>query len=353
MSAALPSTSREVRLVRTPTGLPLASDLEVVARPLPRPAAGEVLVRNRHFQVFAGLRTLLGGETDGLPLPTVRPGDTLFGPTLGEVVDAPEGSGLRPGDRVEHLLGWREYASLPVAQVTPATDRLPDPVARLSSGASAYAGLVRLARLREGDTVFVTGAAGGVGTLAGQLARLLGAGRVLGSTGSAAKAERLTALGYEAVYVRGRQPVDRWLREAAPEGIDVLLDTVGGEQLTAAVRAARPGARFALVGALAGQLAPERHGGSAPTEIDSFRVITRGISIQGLNGADHPGLGEEWLTRFADWLRADEITFPHHRIPGIERAPRALEDMLGGGHFGTVIVDVDADGARELGASQR
>lgn len=121
--------------------------------------------------------------------------------------------------------------------------------------------------MRPGDTVLVTGAAGAVGTLAGQLARLLGAGRVIGSTRSPHKAERLRAeLGYDAVLLPGATPFAEQLAAAAPDGIDVLLDTVGGEQLTAAVGAARRGARFALVGALSGQLSadPDGDGATSP-----------------------------------------------------------------------------------------
>ncbi|NKI43575.1 MDR family NADP-dependent oxidoreductase [Streptomyces physcomitrii] len=345
MSPALPASATEVRLRRLPEGLPRAGDFELVERPLPRPAPGEVLVRNRYFQLFAGLRTLLGGETEGLPLPPLGVGDTLFGPALGEVVSAPPGSGLAEGALVEHLAGWRTYASVPVEGCTPVGAELPDPAARLSSGSAAWAGLVRLAGLREGETVLVTGAAGGVGSLAGQIARRLGAARVIGTTGSPAKAERLRAeLGYDAVLVRGAGSFEEQLRRAAPEGIDVLLDNVGGEQLAAAVLAARQGARFALVGALSGQLDPARGGGSAPTAVDVFRVITKGITLYGLNGGDHPEAGPEWLARFGDWLRAGEISFPHVRIPGMERAPRALQDMLGGAHFGTVLVDLTGEG---------
>lgn len=130
------------------------------------------------------------------------------------------------------------------------------------------------------------------------------------------------------------------LREAAPEGIDVLVDTVGGEHLTVALMAARRGARFALVGALSGQLSPDGGGGSAPTDIDSYRVITHGIALRGYSGVDHPGVAEEWATRFGSWLRSGEIAFPQVRIPGIERAPRALQELFEGRHFGTVVVEL-------------
>ncbi|MFE4724041.1 MDR family NADP-dependent oxidoreductase, partial [Streptomyces sp. NPDC056728] len=277
MTATLPRTTREVRLAAIPEGLPTQEHFAVVETPLPEPGTGQVLVRNRYFLVFPGLRTLIGGEVDGVPLPPLRSGDTLFGPAIGEVVAASADSPLRTGDAVAHMLGWREFALVSAAKCTPLDDALPDPVAHLAQGSAAYGALTRLADVRVGDVVFVTGAAGAVGSLAGQIARLLGARRVIGNTGSPEKAERLVSeLGYDAVVLRGAGPFAAQVAEAAPEGIDVLVDTVAGEQLAAALGAARQGARFALVGALSGQLSAQRAGGSAPVEIDAYRLVVKG-----------------------------------------------------------------------------
>ncbi|MEX3104459.1 zinc-binding dehydrogenase [Streptomyces sp. ST1015] len=433
----MPSTTREVRLATTPRGLPVPGDLTLINTPLPPPTGTQLLVRNRHFLVFGGLRTLLGGAAQDTPVPVLRPGDTLFGPALGEVLHAPDGSPLRPGDLVTHPLGWREHALVPVDQCTPVDPGFPDPVAQLSSGATAYGALTRLTGVREGDTVLVTGAAGGVGSLAGQVARLLGAGRVIGTTGSAWKAERLVGeLGYDAVVTggswrgdsgagRGESGYDdvavdgaargnfrtghgesgyenltvdgamqgnsrtkhgefgygtlavdgavgdsrtrhgdfgydilaaedavrsnsraayeefaAQLAEVAPDGVDVVVDTVGGAQLAGALGVARHGARFALVGALSGQLAEEGTGGSAPVEVDAFRIILKGVSLRGYLGADHPDVEAEWVGRFASWLRAGEIRFPVTRTSGIDQAPQALRNLIDGQQFGTAVVEL-------------
>ncbi|WP_345565934.1 hypothetical protein [Nonomuraea rosea] len=184
--------SREIRLAAVPAaGSPGPEHFELAEVPLPVPDEGRVLVRNRFFHVFAALRTLLGASARATPVPPLHPGDTLYGPAIGEVVSAPGGNGLRAGDLVAHRLGWREYAVVPAGQVSPLGEALPDPVAHLGQGALAYTALTRDAEVRPGDTVFVSGAAGGVGSLAGPIARLLGAGRVIGSTGSREKADRL------------------------------------------------------------------------------------------------------------------------------------------------------------------
>ncbi|SEF57076.1 hypothetical protein SAMN05444920_10198 [Nonomuraea solani] len=325
--------SREVRLATIPDGLPRPEHFVVAEVPRPVPGDGEVLVRNRYFHVFAALSTLVGGRVKNTPIPPLRPGDTLPGPAIGEVVSA--AGELRPGDLVFHWMGWREYAAVPIGQVTPLGDTLPDPVAHLSKGDLAYAALTRDAEVRPGDTVFVSGAAGAVGSMAGQIARLLGAGRVIGSTGSPEKADRLVGeLGYDAVVVRGAGPIEEQLAKAAPDGIDVLLDNVGGDQLQAAVAAARPGARFVLVGALSGQLSTSETG---LVELDPYQLILKRISIRAYQGQQERS---DWLERFGDRLRAGDLTFPHVRVAGIDQAPGALHEVITGRHFGTVIVEL-------------
>ncbi|MFF3359483.1 MDR family NADP-dependent oxidoreductase [Streptomyces sp. NPDC002917] len=331
------ATHRLVRLARRPAGLPTPDDFTLAQASIPHPEIGQVLVRNTHFLVFPGLRTLIGGETRDVPLPPLHPGDTLFGPAIGEVVDGP----LEKGQLVLHLQGWRDYATPTAAECRPLDNTLPDPVAHLAQGSAAYGALTRLAGVQEGDTVFVTGAAGAVGTLAGQIARLLGAARVIGSTGSRDKARRLEReLGYDATVLREVAPIDKQLAQVALDGIDVVLDTVGGEQLTAAVHAANRGARFALVGALDGQLSPDRAGGSAPTVLDTYQLLTRCITIAGYNGVDHPDVEAEWEARFGDWLRAGDIQFPYTPVRGMERAPAALPQLIAGRSFGAAIVEL-------------
>ncbi|MGW7658015.1 zinc-binding dehydrogenase, partial [Streptomyces tendae] len=270
---SLPTTHREVRLAALPDGELTPGHFEVVTAPIPTPGPGQVLVRNRLMSVAAVMRPLTLADPDAFGLPQLlhKAGEVMRGAALGEVVRAP-GTDLAPGTLVRHRAGWREYAVLNAPEVSPVDPEvLPDPAAHLSQGFTAWLGVVRGAGVRRGDTVFVTGAAGGVGSLAGQFARLHGAARVIGSTGSRHKADRLTReLGYDAVVLRGAGSLEEQLRAAAPDGIDVLFDTVGGDQLRAALALARRNARFALVGALAAQLSDDA---LAPTAISTLDLI--------------------------------------------------------------------------------
>ncbi|MGW2629571.1 zinc-binding dehydrogenase [Streptomyces chattanoogensis] len=330
-------TYREVRLAARPQG-PVTDDLfEIAEVPLPEPGPGQVLVRTTHMGVAAVMRTLME-ETSTVPIPSYEIGAPLHGSAVGEVVAAPGGE-FTPGDLVEHRLGWREYALLDAAgahRLDPGL--MPDPAAYLSQGPTALMGIARGAEVRPGDTVFVTGAAGGVGSLAGQIARQYGAARVIGSTGSRQKADRLIKeFGYDAAVIRGAGPIEEQLRKAAPDGIDALFDNVGGEQLQAAIALANRGARLAIVGALATQLSTD---GPALTPVDTLSFLSRGITMRGVALYEHLDLIPEWNRRFADGLRDGTLSFPHARLHGIEQAPRALRELTEGHHLGAVVVEL-------------
>ncbi|WP_336052811.1 MDR family NADP-dependent oxidoreductase [Streptomyces sp. CA2R101] len=335
---AIPAVHREVRLAERPDGALTTGHFTVAEVPVPEPAPGQVLVRTRLMAVTAAMRTQMAGMR--LPMASFVPGEALWGSAVGEVVAAPDG-GFTPGELVHHPYGWREFAAVDTARVRRlAADELPTVAAHLSQGATAWGALRLAAEVRPGDTVFVTGAAGGVGSLAGQLARRMGAGRVVGSTGSERKAARLRAeLGYDDTIVRGAAPIERQLRRAAPGGIDVLLDTVGGEQLTAALAMARPDARFALVGALSSQL-DGGLGDAAPVELDAGLIITRRVLLRGFGLHAHPDLPQEWTKEFGQGLREGSLVFPHALLKGIEQAPRALCELTQGRHIGAVLVEL-------------
>lgn len=333
---ALPAVNREIRLAAHPGPRLHPGHFETVRVPLRRPAAGEVLVRNVLLRIGAATRTLMA-DADVLPMSPYQLGRVLRGAALGEVVEAP-GTELRPGELVRHDWGWQEYVVLPAGSVRRVdTDRWPDPAACLSQGFAGWLAVSRGGTVRSGDTVLVTGAAGGVGSIAGQFARLHGAGRLIGTTRSRWKADRLRReLGFDRVLVAGEGPIGEQLRAAAPDGVDALVDTVGGEQFEAALAAARRGARCVVVGAVGQQAAG---GTRAEATVDTLALLSRGISVVGLSVTDHRSSAARWEEEFGAALRAGEVRFPHVRLPGLDRAPGALIDLLAGRHFGTVLVE--------------
>ncbi|MEU1873873.1 MULTISPECIES: NADP-dependent oxidoreductase [unclassified Streptomyces] len=333
-------THREIRLAARPVaGAPLTDSLfEIVKVPTPSPQPGQLLVRTQVMSVAAVMRTLMN-ETTTVPMRPFALGAPLYGPAIGEVVSAP-GTEFALGDLVLHDLGWREFALLDATaaqRVDPGL--LPDSAAYLSQGPTAWMAVTRGAEVGPGNTVSVSGAAGGVGSIAGQAARLRGARRVIGSAGSQRKANILREeLGYDAVILRDAGPLEEQLRVSAPQGVDAVIDTVGGEQLQAAIAVANRGARIALVGALDAQLTDS---GTPATAIDTFALLTRSITLRGtVLHADHLDLIPEWHHQFGAGLRDGTLSFPHSRLHGLHNAPRALRELIEGRHIGAVLVEL-------------
>lgn len=336
--------SRVVRLRARPPGLPRAEHFEIAPVWLPDPEVGQVIVRNRFFRVSASLRMMVsaGAEAvEGVPIPALAPGDVLAGEAVGEVITA-GGGDLEPGDLVLHHEGFREHAVIAASRCVHVGDELPSPVAYLSHGGTAYAALTRAAKLARGETVFVSGAAGAIGSMTAMVAKALGAGRVVGSTRSERKAEQLRGLGYDAVIVQrtGAAPehAAKQLKAAAPDGLDVAIDNVGGELLGAALFAARRGARLIVLGALAGQLALEGTGRAAPVTLDSFPLLLRGVTIRGYSADEDPDARLEWYRLFGKALRSGAMTFPHVVLHGIQSTPGAIQAAAEGAHLGAIVV---------------
>lgn len=329
---------RQVRLARHPEAMIQPSDLVIAETQLPPPGPTDVVVRNRWFRVSISTRLMADHDAqavEGIPFPALSPGDTLADGAIGEVLACPADSGFMVGDFVSHPFGWRDHAVVPVGQCV-ALGRGPiEPAAYLGHGWTAYAALTRGTRIRPGDTVFVSSAAGAIGSMAGQIARRLGAARVIGSTGSRDKADWMRAdLGYDAAVLRNGGPLADQLAAAAPDGIDVFVDMVGGDHLVAAVGAAREGARFVLLGALTAEL--DRQGASivAPAALDSFQLILKDITLRGYSADRDIAAFAEWIA----WQRDAGLHFARTMVAGLDDAPQALHDACEGRLRGVVIV---------------
>ncbi|MFI9595944.1 zinc-binding dehydrogenase [Nonomuraea sp. NPDC052265] len=296
---------------------------------------GEVVVRTERVGLAATYLELMRPDCH-LPVPAWQAGRRVGVTAIGTVVasDSPD---LEVGDLVQSMTGWSEHSAGPAASyVKLDRDLFPDPGYYLGQGPTAYYGMAEVAGAGAGDVVLVSGAAGGVGSLAGQIARNLGAAKVIGIAGSAAKVDYLTdELGFDAAFDY-HDDLDVRLKELAPEGISVFFDVVGGAVYEAALRAARPGARFALCGSLASQLgdAADRF-----PEPDCQAALARGVDLLPFSCHHTPDQIAAWREHFSDWLAEGRFVYPQTVVEGgIEQVPGAFLSMLKGAYRGNVSV---------------
>ncbi len=329
------TASREVRLAARPEGEPRPSDFELAEVELADPGPGEILVRNRWMSVDPYMR----GRMNDAPsyVPPFRLGAPLEGGAVGEVV-ASGAEEIPVGNAVVHQLGWRDYAVLPASAARVVdTDLAPDS-AYLGvlgmPGLTAYVGLLDVGELREGDVVFVSAAAGAVGSLAGQLAKLRGS-RVIGSAGSAEKvAYVLEELGFDAAFNYRDGDVTQLLSAAAPTGIDLYFDNVGGEHLEAAIAAMRPGGRIALCGAISVYNATERPAGPWNLTL----AIGKRLTLRGFIVTDHSRRFRQLIEEVGPLVRDGRIKFRESVVEGLENAPEAFIGLLRGENLGKMLV---------------
>ncbi|WP_422751640.1 NADP-dependent oxidoreductase [Micromonospora sp. WMMD1219] len=329
------SVNREIHLASRPEGWPTPENFRLVTTEVPTPGPGQVVVRNRFMSVDPYMRGRMNDVKSYVPPFALDA--PLDGGAIGEVV-AGEAGGVKPGDTVLHGLGWREYALVDAKGVRKVDPGLAPVTAYLGvlgmTGLTAYAGLLDVAAMRPGETVFVSGAAGAVGSMVGQIAKLRGAGRVIGSAGSAAKVERLTALGFDAAFDYHDGPVYKQLRAAAPDGVDVYFDNVGGDHLEAAIGAMNLHGRAAICGMIAQYNATEPP--AAPRNL--ALVIGKRLTLRGFLVGDHGHLREQFVQEVAGWLREGRLSYDETIVDGIEQASEAFLGLLRGENLGKMLV---------------
>ncbi|SBT65348.1 hypothetical protein GA0070622_2342 [Micromonospora sediminicola] len=329
------TVNREIHLASRPQGWPTADNFRLVTTEVPTPGPGQVVVRNQFMSVDPYMRGRMNDVKSYVPPFALDA--PLDGGAIGEVV-AGEAEGVKPGDVVLHGFGWREYALVDARAVRRVDPGLAPVSAYLSvlgmTGLTAYAGLLDVAAMKPGETVFVSGAAGAVGSMVGQIAKLRGAGRVIGSAGSRAKVERLTALGFDAAFDYHDGPVYEQLKAAAPDGVDVYFDNVGADHLEAAIGAMNLHGRAAICGMIAQYNATEPP--AAPRNL--ALVIGKRLTLRGFLVGDHGHLREQFVQEMAGWLRDGRLSYDETVVDGIEQAPEAFLGLLRGENLGKMLV---------------
>lgn len=330
--------SREIRLVSRPSGWPTPDNFELVEVELSPPGEGRILVRNLFVSVDPYMRGRMNEGKSSYIAP-FKVGEPLDGDALGEVVES-HAPGLAPGDIVTHRYGWRDHAVLDAEQARRVEEIPGVPLTAYlgalgMTGLTAYVGLLDIAHFEEGEAVFVSGAAGAVGSMAGQIARLKGASRVVGSAGSREKVTHLVRdLGFDAAFDYHDGKIHEQLAKAAPGGIDVYFDNIGGEHLEAAIEELRTYGRVAMCGSIS------TYNATAPVPGPSNIGLTVGkrLTLRGFIVFDHrdrmPGL----ITEVGAWLREGKITLTETVVDGLENAPQAFIDMLRGANVGKMLV---------------
>jgi NADPH-dependent curcumin reductase CurA len=332
-----PSTALEIRLASRPQGWPTEDNFEIAEVAVPAPAAGQILVRNTLMSVDPYMRGRMNDAKSYVP--PFQIGEPLTGGAVGEVVESTV-DGLRPGDFVLHFLGWREYAVLDATHATKVDPNVAPLGAYLGvlgmPGLTAYAGLLEVASFREGDAVFVSGAAGAVGAVVGQIAKLRGASRVIGSAGSAEKVRYLVdELGFDAAFNYKDGPVVDQLRQAAPDGIDVYFDNVGGEHLEAAISVLNPHGRVALCGAIAQYNNTE----AEPGPRNLILAVGKRLTLHGFIVGDHNHLQEDFVREVGAWVRDGRLRYTETVVDGgLRKAPEAFLGLLRGQNTGKMLV---------------
>jgi NADPH-dependent curcumin reductase CurA len=330
LSSPVP-TSREFRLASRPSGLPTAANFELATVDVGEPADGQILVQNSVLSVDPYMRSRMNDAKSYVP--PFQLGAPLEGGAVGRVI-ASKAPGFAVGDLVLSMFGWRESFVADHRHV-----RKLDPAVQPSAwlgvlgvtGLTAWAGL-NLIDTKAGDRVFISGAAGGVGIIAGQLARLRGC-TVIGSAGSTEKVRMLKAeLGFDDAFNYRNGDVYRQLMVAAPKGIDVYFDNVGGDHLEAAISALRPFGRVAACGSISGYNEP------TPGPRNMAMIISKRLTIKGFIVTDFEPQRAQFEAEVGALLKSGALQVRETVVHGIATMPDAFLSLFSGGNTGKMLV---------------
>lgn len=336
------ATMRQVVLRCHPVGAPLATDFAIETVPLPSPGEGQLLLRTLWLSLDPMIRFALDEKPMTGPN-RVRVGEPIFGGTVSQVVSS-NAPGYEAGQFVEGRTGWREYAVLdpkivPLRRIDPALAPLSTALGVLGMpGQTAHACMVGIGRVAAGETVVISAAAGAVGSLAGQIGKILGA-RVVGIAGGAEKCASVKALGFDACVDYKAADYSAQLAAACSKGIDVYVENVGGAVTQAVLPLLKYRARMPVCGFIA------YYGmgleGPGPDRMPGFMrtIMSKGLEVRGFGGAMVGGSAA--LEQLAGWVKAGAIRHPEAVVEGLHAAPAAFAGIFGGnGNVGKLLVKV-------------
>ena len=335
--------SREWHLTRRPHGVPVDEDFDLVDIELPKPRDGEILVANTFLSVDPYMRGRMNSAKSYIP--PFELGQPMSGEAVGVVQQVgpgaadSNGSAIAIGDTVAHMLGWRTRSVVQAKAARVLNTALAPAQAYLGvlgmPGLTAYAGLLRIGEFVEGERVFVSSAAGAVGSLVGQLARLKGASLVVGSAGGPDKISwLLEEAGFNAAVDYKATPIGKGLAQAAPEGIDVYFDNVGGDHLEAAISALRPRGRAAICGMISVYNATE----STPGPRNMPMIIGKRLTLRGFIVFDHADLRPQFEAEVGQWLADGQIIWRETMVDGIANAVNGFRDLMAGANTGKMLI---------------
>ena len=325
--------ARAWHLKSRPQGLPTGDNFELGDIVLPDLGDGMIRVRNRWLTVDPYMRGRMNDVKSYVP--PFQVGEPMDGGAVGEVVES-KAAGFAPGDLVLHMGGWRDESVVDARTAMKLPDLGAEPQQFLgilgTTGATAYFGLLDVASAQEGDIVFVSAAAGAVGSAVVQIAKAKGM-TVIGSAGGPEKCEWVRSLGADQVVDYKAGPLIKGLAAAAPDGIDVYFDNVGGEHLDAAFALARMRARFAICGMIEGY-----NSATPPSFRFIMRMIAMRIRMQGFIVFDFQPRMAEFYRDMGQWLASGAVKSRETVVEGLENMPEAFIGLFAGANTGKMLI---------------
>src|SRR5579859_2669105 len=335
----MPQTNRQVRLAARPSGLPRLADWQFTNEAVPAPGAGEFVTEISHISVDPAMRGWMNAGASYVP--PVEIGAVMRAGGVGTVT-ASEHPGFAVGDDVYGVFGVQEHAVSDGRGVIKIDTSLAAPSVFLGAlgmtGLTAYFGLLDTGKLKEGDTVVVSGAAGAVGSIAGQIAKLKGAGKVIGIAGGPEKCRALTGeLGFDAAIDYRAGNVRQALREHAPRGVDVYFDNVGGEILDDVLTRLARGARVVICGAVSQYNQTQVRGPA-----NYMMLLVARASMTGMLVFDYEDQYPEAMAELAGWLRDGKLVSREHVVHGgVSDFPETLLMLFDGVNTGKLVLALD------------